>query len=51
MRVRGRHDEALTRAMLDVLGRGDRFGHRKTERRAYLWLEVGGAPAASEEWR
>jgi len=51
VRVRGRHDEVLARAVLDVLGRGDRFGHRKTERRAYLWLEVGGVPTVNEEWR
>ncbi|MFJ1754052.1 hypothetical protein [Kitasatospora sp. NPDC088134] len=51
VRVRGVHNCALVTAVLGVLSRADRFGHRKTQGWEYLWLEVGGAPAADEDWQ
>ncbi|MDH6578242.1 hypothetical protein [Kitasatospora sp. MAP5-34] len=40
VRVVGSYDEALTVALIRVLERGDRYGHRKAERWEYVWTEI-----------
>ncbi|WP_111554330.1 hypothetical protein [Kitasatospora sp. SolWspMP-SS2h] len=50
VRVRGTDDRESTTAVLAVLARGDRFGHRRSQGREYLWLEVGGAPTTDDDW-
>ncbi|BAJ26809.1 hypothetical protein KSE_09730 [Kitasatospora setae KM-6054] len=50
VRVRDGRGWERAAAVLAVLARGDRFGHRKARGREYLWVEIGGAPVPDEEW-
>nr|WNW36611.1 hypothetical protein RKE32_03100 [Streptomyces sp. Li-HN-5-13] len=46
VRVRELREWDRAAAVLVVLARGDRYGHRRTERWQCVWTEVGAAVAA-----
>ncbi|WP_033219537.1 hypothetical protein [Kitasatospora phosalacinea] len=50
VRLRGPHGTDLAMSVLAVLGRADRYGHRKGPGREQLWLEIGGVPTEDHEW-
>ncbi|QKW24086.1 hypothetical protein HUT16_04635 [Kitasatospora sp. NA04385] len=51
VRVLGLHDAELATAVLEVLGQGDRYGHRRTSQGEYVWAEIGGKRVAGSNRR